>query len=550
MGEPNTINQSVPISSIPLPPDATPEQYSSMDRNGDRVIDFQTEYLLAEQGRLFANQPALLGAIRTAFFGNDFAGYTFRTANPGRTTEMIFENRETLEVKKVRIGSDNRWTETTTSPNSILTEPETRRKMIRYLRTLVETTSYSENPEGVSHVIDTLDPAFQALRFTTQTIRPEDYPAEFVCDEQGRAEPKKRTVGNHFLAKRKGREGAIPILLVGHTDTVYPLKRVEEGGFIRMEPQGTDNPGIPRYVGPGIADMKGGIVVILFTLYTLDQLGFLDDFDVTVFLGSDEEIGSLDSRKHIERLAAGQAGCFVFERNAGDSMAIERQGIGHIRLLFEGKSAPSSKPGEGASAILERNFTELAVDALNREYQKRAQRDKSYRGILFNIGRSRGGTGANTVPSCADTLIEVRYENRSQEALIRKDLAEIVAKVDVHTAEGKPVVTKPDIQFHRPPKRDTPETATAFERARGLFALYARESTRITGRPFVEKPEAGAADGSITQAVGCPTLDSVGVEGGSVHTPGQRIEFMDTASLFNRTEIMVHTLARIREERR
>jgi glutamate carboxypeptidase len=268
--------------------------------------------------------------------------------------------------------------------------------------------------------------------------------------------------------------------------------------------------------------MKGGLVILVAALRALAESGDLGRCDVTVLLNSDEEIGSLGSGPRIEDAARRAELGFVFESaRVGGEMSRSSGGVGQFHLAVTGVAAhASSSATEGHSAIVALARKVIAIESLT-DYD---------RGVLLNVGTIAGGTKRNIVPDHADAWIDLRYDDPAVGAETQRRLEEIARAVDVPGTSaslwGK---------LHRPPK---PPSRAVDE----LLAAH-RRVTRELGYPSPEPVHStGVTDGSLTAAVGLPTLDSMGARGGGAHTER---EFVLRSSLSERAAIAAVLLRRL-----
>jgi glutamate carboxypeptidase len=339
--------------------------------------------------------------------------------------------------------------------------------MRRQLERWVAINSGSHNAAGIARMQAELRRELEALGFAVESVDGESL----------------------VRARRPGPAGSQRLLLIGHVDTVF-----EPGsGFDALAP--TEN---GRAVGPGAADMKGGLVVMLRAIWTLARSGDLARASWTVVLNSDEELGSPASRALLQAEARAADLGFVFESVQEDgAMVRSRRGVGEFELEVEGVAAHAgSAHEEGRSAILELAHQVIALEALT---------DRA-RGVSVNTGTIRGGSKRNVVPAHASARIDVRFDDaRAGE--------ELRARIEALTAQTHVPGTRARIRgaLHRPPKLATPATDA-------LLARHA-EVARDLGVDLPPPIHAGGGtDGSLTAAVGLPTLDSLGVRGGRAHT--------------------------------
>lgn len=322
-------------------------------------------------------------------------------------------------------------------------------------------------------------------------------------------------LGPLVLARREGPPGAQRFLLVGHYDTVFePDSPFED---YRLDPE---QPG--HAIGPGVTDMKGGLVVLLYALRALAESGDLERAAWTVVLNADEEIGSLGSRARIEAEGRNATLGFVFESaRPGGDMVVSRRGLGQFYLTVRGVAAHAgSSHDKGRSAVLALAHKVVEIEQLT-DYGA---------GITLNTGTIHGGSKRNIVPEFAEAWIDLRYDEPVQGEAIRERLQRIAAKPHVEGTRAELWGT-----LHRPPKRDTPAM-------RELLELHGEVARALGMPPPAPIHAGGGTDGSLLGALGLATLDSVGVRGGSAHTDR---EYVVLESLSERAAIAAILLRRL-----
>ena len=288
---------------------------------------------------------------------------------------------------------------------------------------------------------------------------------------------------------KQSREPAI--MLLGHLDTVWEL-----GTLARMPWRVTRD----RISGPGVLDMKAGVVMALTAIESLSELGLLKR-PVTFLLHGDEEVGSPASRSLTEELARKVESVYVLEPAQGESGAYKtaRKAVGLYRLSVTGKAAHSGVDFEqGQSAILE----------LARQIQVLQEHTDLARGITVNPGVIGGGTGSNVIAAEAWMEIDVRVARMRD-----------VAKVDRSVRAMKPVnkACKVTVSggMNRPPMERTLGTVSLFRRA--------QQMGKLLGIPLEEAATGGGSDGNFTSALGIPTLDGMGAVGAGAHAAHEHI---------------------------
>src|SRR5579859_5585779 len=288
-----------------------------------------------------------------------------------------------------------------------------------------------------------------------------------------------------------GRDKTKPVLLLGHFDTVYPL-----GTLANMPCHQTGD----RLHGPGVLDMKSGVALMLYAIEALKSWHGALPRPVTVFLVSDEEVGSYSSRKITEKLARESAAVLVLEP-AGPRGAVKtaRKGVGEYILNVKGIAAHAGlDPGKGHSAIIELARQITAVSKLS----------DLRRGISVNPGVIYGGTRTNVIAAQASVEIDVRIKEAKQAAILDRKFRSL-KPFDKHC--------KLSIQggINRMP----------MERNAGVAALYkkAQAIARQINWKLEEAAVGGGPDGNFTAGIGIPTLDGMGGYGDGAHALHEHI---------------------------
>jgi glutamate carboxypeptidase len=296
-------------------------------------------------------------------------------------------------------------------------------------------------------------------------------------------------------------------LVVGHVDTVWPI------GTLETRPWKVEDD-IAR--GPGVFDMKAGVVQILFALRSLRDLGLQPTATPVVLFNSDEEIGSRESTPVIDRLSRVASRAFICEPGLGSSGAMKtaRKGLAKYTVTVHGRAAHAGlDPEAGASAILELSSVIQRLFALT---------DRE-RDITVNVGTIEGGIQANVVAPRSQAVVDVRV-------LTPEDATDIDAAIRAI----EPVTPGTSITvaggFGRPPMVRSERNRLLFERAR-------RIGTRL-GMDLREVTAGGGSDGNTTSQR-TATLDGLGIVGDGAHAPSERI---DLKSLAPRTALLAALL--------
>jgi len=300
--------------------------------------------------------------------------------------------------------------------------------------------------------------------------------------------------GRHLVAEMHlpGRKKTGRILALGHSDTVWPL------GTLRSMPFRHEN---GRLWGPGVLDMKSGIVFFIFAAQALRDLEIPVPSRVLLQLNSDEEVGSESSRPLIEKNAAGCKAVLVLEPGTGleGRLKTARKGVGHFTVTVHGRAAHSGVDfSAGASAVVE----------LARQIERIAGFTNPARGITVNPGVVSGGTRSNVVAALAQAEVDMRVLRMKDVPILERKfraLKPFDRRCSIEIAGG----------LNRPP----------MERSKGIVALFrtAQKLARELGVAIEESLTGGGSDGNFTAALGIPTLDGIGAVGEGAHAVNESI---------------------------
>jgi glutamate carboxypeptidase len=293
-------------------------------------------------------------------------------------------------------------------------------------------------------------------------------------------------VGDHlrFSFGDSGRQ----ILILGHFDTVWEIGRLS----YRVD-------GNKAY-GPGIFDMKAGIIQALWAVRGIRELG-LSVNQIVFLLTTDEEVGSTTSRAIIEAEAQKSVAVFVVEPAVAGSNALKtaRKGVGHFTVWIKGKAAHAgNNPEGGISAIREMAHQILFLDSLA---------DPSL-GTTINIGRAKGGTRSNVIAAEAELQVDVRVTIMNEAHRVASVIERLAPRL-----KGASIFTEGGIV--RPPMERSEAIAN-------LFRL-ASECGAMLGLTLAEAAVGGGSDGNFTAALGVPTLDGLGAVGEGLHAENEQI---------------------------
>ncbi len=341
-----------------------------------------------------------------------------------------------------------------------------RHHMVALLADLVAAESPSDAPETQAGPIGIVYEQFERLGY------------------HARHTPGTRT-GGYLVARHPTADSRPRQLLVGHCDTVWPVGTLAE---MPLEVEGD----ILR--GPGSFDMKGGLVIGLFALRALRDLGLEPPLAPVFLVNTDEEIGSIESRPMIEQLAADSARALILEPAAGPSGALKtaRKGIGDFEIVVHGRAAHAGlEPEKGISAIVGMAEIVRALAALN-DYP---------RGVSVSVGLINGGARSNVVPAECRAVVDVRAATVADAERLEQAVRDLPPPL-----EGTTLTISGG--FDRPPLERTPRNAALWE--------LAREAGAAMGLTLEETAVGGGSDGNLT-SLHTATLDGLGPVGDGAH---------------------------------
>jgi len=365
---------------------------------------------------------------------------------------------------------------------------QVRDDQIDLLRRLVLSESPSLVPAAQDEILGVLTTELKAL----------DLEVEYVPGQE---------TGGHLLARAQSKvEGAQ--LLIGHCDTVWPL------GTLDHMPLEIDD---GRMRGPGVYDMKAGLTQIIFALRALREVGVAPALPPIVFINSDEEIGSRESKAHIMDLARDVERALVLEPSLGPSGKLKtaRKGVGRFTLTVKGQAAHAGlDPEAGASAILELSFLIQQLFALN----------DPERGVTVNVGMIDGGLRPNVVAPKSTATVDVRVLHQ-----------EDVPRIEDAMRSLRPSTSGVEIEVEGRIGRLPLEHSG---RNRTLWKL-AQECGNSLGMRLEEGTAGGGSDGNHT-SLHTATLDGLGAVGDGAHA---QHEYIDIEATLDRTALLALLLA-------
>ena len=370
--------------------------------------------------------------------------------------------------------------------------------------------SGSRNLAGIERIAAILADAFSALPGEAKLV--EAAPVDAV-DSAGRPVAIEHGSNLHLTVRP---DAPVQLMFTGHMDTVFG--ETHEFQQTRWLEDGVLN-------GPGVADMKGGIAVMLAALKAVEASEVAERIGYEVIINSDEEVGSLGSAPLIAQTARGKRAALTYEPSAlpDGTLAGARPGSGNYSLVVRGRSAHAGRnPEDGRNAVLAAADLALRLEKLKRD------------GLSVNPGRIEGGGPSNVVPDLAVLRVNLRPRTPEIEAEAERLIDEAVAAV----AAERDIQIEVHGGFGRPPKPMTAE-------AERLFELVKMAGADL-GQAIGWQPSGGVCDGNNIAACGVPVVDTMGVRGGKIHSMEEYLIF---ESLGERAALSALTILRIAEGR-
>jgi glutamate carboxypeptidase len=361
---------------------------------------------------------------------------------------------------------------------------------IAELRELVAIDSGTGDAEGVGRVGARLADRLEALGFTLNPTLGADARS-----------------GGAVVASRAGRATGPTLLLVGHHDTVFDAGTAAQRPF-RLDGQ--------TATGPGVIDMKGGLVLLLHALDALaDETGpGLDTGRLIVISSPDEELGSPTGSRAIRELAATANAALVLEpARPNGALVHARKGMLQARLTATGRAAHAGvNPGDGRNAVIALARAAIEIDALARPDV----------GLTATVGALHGGTRPNIVPDEATLLLDIRAPKPD---LLDEAEAAVRAIVGAPSIDG--VTIEMEVTGRFAPMPLTPASAQLLQTATAIG--------QALGMALTAEATGGASDANTIAGLGVPVLDGLGPVGGAAHTAG---EWLDLASAPDRGALL------------
>jgi glutamate carboxypeptidase len=366
------------------------------------------------------------------------------------------------------------------------------------LRAIVDIDSGSYAPHGVNAVADVCQARFERSGWRVERFE----------HRPGDGQPQ---LGDLVIGRLSG-GGGPRIVLIGHTDTVFDVGTAAERPF-RVDGD--------RALGPGVSDMKGGLLLGFFGAEVLREAGFEGFGTLTYVCNPDEEIGSPWSTGTIRAEAAEADVVLVLEaaRENGDIVS-SRKGVSDYRIEVIGRAAHAGvDPESGMSAVLEAAHKIVALHELNGRWP----------GVTVNAGIVRGGTRPNVIAERCEIQVDVR--SPKEEAMATAE-AEIERIGNTHTVAGIEARVTGN-KWHRPMEKGE---------AGSRLAALAIEVARELGFDLRDAATGGASDANTTSAAGVPTLDGLGPVGGAHHSAD---EWLDLTSVIPRMSLLAGLVSKL-----
>lgn len=384
--------------------------------------------------------------------------------------------------------------------------PERKDETLQLLQSWVNINSHSENLVGLEEMIHALKTTFSSLEGEIKEIT---LPPYKKIDSKG-------LIGEIPVGKAlsitKHPQAPFKVFFGGHMDTVYPTTDPFQKGVLLDQ----------QYKGPGAADMKGGLLVLFKALEALEQSPYAGKIGWEVLINPDEEIGSPSSEFLLKQAAKRNQLALIFEPSFPDgSIVHERKGSINFTIISRGKAAHAGRDfysGRNAISALARFI--LGVETLTNRYK----------GITVNVGHVEGGGAANIVPDLAICKVNIRITHPKDFSITKESLEEMVK------GSVSPDGIAMEIYQHseRPPKPFDEKQQRVFEQLKACAAKFNIDlKWQSTG---------GVCDGNILAAAGLPTIDSLGVVGGNLHTAD---EYLLVDSLWERARLVAFYLMKL-----
>ncbi len=377
--------------------------------------------------------------------------------------------------------------------------------------------SHAFNYKGLEEQMKALKKSFEVLGGDMKEV---DIASHTVVDDQG----KKNTIPlGKALHISKRPDAPVKILFAGHMDTVYP----KNSSFQRVVEQ--DN---VRLLGPGVCDMKGGLVVLLTALQAVEKSPYAHKIGWEIIINPDEEIGSPGSHSLFQEAASRHHLGLLFEPSHADgSIVSSRAGSMKLTVVVKGKAAHAGRDfAKGRSSIFAIAPLIVDLEALNTLRPNGDEAENFDDQIIVNCGEMKAGAGFNVVPDLAILRINVRAAKPDKLESALNAIRELVKKHS--TRDG--IWMELHEEGSNPPKMVDFGTEKILE--------WLETCSKDLNMKFATKPSRGACDGNFLSSCGLSTVDTLGPTGGNIHTHN---EFLMIDSLPQRAKLAALLVMRL-----
>ena len=385
---------------------------------------------------------------------------------------------------------------------------------LKDFQTIVNIDSSSDHLPGIERVAQFFQKRFSAIGLKADVLFQGDakVPCLQAVSGPGRGTTRNKNCGKNTKKDGKENETVYDLMFLGHMDTVFPFGEVAKRQF---SIQGD------KAFGPGVCDMKGGLLVALHVLETLEKEGALEKMSICVAFNGDEETGSKASKEWIKSTAKKSRNVFVFEPcRPGYKMVSQRKGGGWFHVTATGKEAHAgADPDKGINAVVELANQIIAIDKLNDPDS----------GTSAQVTVVNGGDKVNIIPNQAVAAVDVRIAQLSEKETVESFFNTLCdntvfpgAKVSV---QGK---------IDRPPMETT-------QKSLALLDLIINEGRKM-GVNVTSIATGGCSDGNFTAALGTPTIDGMGIVGANSHRQDEYVELPSIPVMVNLISNVCKTL--------
>lgn len=380
-------------------------------------------------------------------------------------------------------------------------------EMLRNTIALAEINSGTFNAQGVNQVGKKLIELFAPLGGDVEII-----PVAPYQNVNAKGEVEAHVLGD-AIRIRKRPEAPLQVFFCGHMDTVFAVNHPFQA--VKWLDDDTLN-------GPGVADLKGGLMVMLNAIAALERSPWADRIGWEILFNPDEEIGSQGSAPLIADAAKRVHLGMIYEPSFSDgNLAGERKGSGNFSVVIRGRAAHAGREHHlGRNAIRAMCDFISALDDLNGKRE----------GVTINPGFIEGGGAVNIVPDLCISRFNIRLERPEDERWCQNKLADLVARI--HAREG--ILIELHGGFTRKPKVLSPTNLKLFE--------LAQSCGKDLGMPLRWLPTGGCCDGNNLAAAGIPNIDTLGVQGGKIHSAD---EYLKVSSLSQRAKLSALMLMKL-----